>query len=125
MERRPNIRWETSVGSALSGSRREERWRGPGRGRAAAPVRVGDDGRVRAGVPGRETYGGEVCMGSKRSSVGLTTLTNSSSESSLSMFEPFGERIVIAMLLSLFSIASESAVWDRRTSCKRLMVVEE
>lgn len=55
MGKRANIRCETSVGKALRGSRREEEiCKGPLSGREAAP-RVGEEGRVRAGVPGSET----------------------------------------------------------------------
>jgi hypothetical protein len=50
------MRWDISVGRALRRSRRDEMCKGPGMGRAAAPLRVGDGGRVRAGVPGSETW---------------------------------------------------------------------
>jgi len=48
------MRWLISVGNAFRGSRREEICRGLGMGRDEAP-RTGEEGRVRSGVPGRDT----------------------------------------------------------------------
>lgn len=129
-----NIFCDTSVGKALSGSLRDDcdadRCNGPGMGRADAPVprRVGEDDRVRAGVPGTETY-----HTNRRRLVLLTTMNNfkkkhttltySSSESSESTAWLCGFLGEILTLSRRFSIEVEAVVWDRRTSCRRLMVV--
>lgn len=59
MLRRPNTFWDISVGSALNGSvvavLFDLKCNGPGTGLEEALLRpVGDDGRVRAGVPGND-----------------------------------------------------------------------